>query len=160
MSKKKDYTAEEWKTLVTAPVAAGLVISLSDVSGPVGLAKEAFAVAKGVAESTSDTSSELIKAIAESMSSQASRPEMADVLRGETQNVRQGATELCKQASAIVTQKSPAEADGYKQWLVSLAQRTAEASKEGGFLGFGGTLISEEETAALKAFAIALGVSA
>ncbi|MEP7273448.1 MAG: hypothetical protein ABI882_18250, partial [Acidobacteriota bacterium] len=152
MSNKTDYTEEEWQTLVTAPIAAGLVISLSDVSGPIGLAKEAFAVAKGVAESASDTSNELIKAIAESINSRTSRPEMADVLRGSPENVRQGATDLCKQASTIVAQKSPGETEAYKRWLVSLAQRTAEASKEGGFLGFGGTVISEEEKAALDAF--------
>ena len=77
MSTKANYTAEEWKTLVTAPVAAGLVITLSDMSGPIGLAKEAFAVAKGISESTADASSELIKAIAESVKSRGSRPRAA-----------------------------------------------------------------------------------
>jgi hypothetical protein len=48
----------------------------------------------------------------------------------------------------------------YKRWLLSLAQKTAEASKEGGFLGVGGTLVSDEETHAVDNLASALGMSA
>jgi hypothetical protein len=49
-----------------------------------------------------------------------------------------------------VAQKSPAEAEEYKRWLVALAQKTAEAAKEGGFLGIGGTRVSEAETSAVS----------
>mgnify|MGYP003530466220 CR=1 FL=1 len=39
-------------------------------------------------------------------------------------------------AVALVGSKaSPAEADAYKRMLVGIAQKAAEASKEGGFLG-------------------------
>ena len=65
----------------------------------------------------------------------------------------------CKQAAAAVAQKSPAEAEEYKRWLVSLAQKTAEAAKEGGFLGIGGTRVSEAESTAVTELASALGVS-
>lgn len=43
----------------------------------------------------------------------------------------------------MVAAKSPAEADEYKSWLTTLAQKASEASKEGGFMGFGGKLVSE-----------------
>ena len=59
-----------------------------------------------------------------------------------------------------MVQKSPAEADEYKQWLTSLAQKTAEASKEGGFLGIGGVQVSKEENAAVNELSTALGLSA
>ena len=49
----------------------------------------------------------------------------------------------CKQAVAVVATKSPAEADEYKNWLTTLAQKASEASKEGGFLGFGGTPLAK-----------------
>jgi len=52
-----------------------------------------------------------------------------------------------------------AEADGFKSWLLSLSNRVAEAAKEGGFLGIGGTRVSEQEQSALKATAMALGIS-
>ena len=51
MSKKTDYSPEEWKAISGAPVAAGLFITLSDASGPVGIAKEAMAVGKAITES-------------------------------------------------------------------------------------------------------------
>ena len=73
---------------------------------------------------------------------------------------RQKAVEGCVAAANIVTQKSPAEADEFKQWLMTIANRTAEAAKEGGFLGIGGTQVSDKEKAGLAALATALGVSA
>jgi len=38
----------------------------------------------------------------------------------------------------------------YKHWILNIAQTVAEAAKEGGVLGFGGTRVSEEETAFLN----------
>jgi hypothetical protein len=73
---------------------------------------------------------------------------------------KQKAVESCVAAAAIVAQKSPAEADEFKQWLMTIATRTSEAAKEGGFLGIGGTRVSEKEKTELAALASALGVSA
>jgi hypothetical protein len=70
------------------------------------------------------------------------------------------AVDHCVAAATIVTQKSPAEADEFKNWLMSIANKTAEAAKEGGFLGFGGTLVSDKEKSELANLAAALGVSA
>ena len=53
--------------------------------------------------------------------------------------------------------KSPGELQAYKNTILSVAQASAEASKEGGFLGIGGTLVSKEEQAALDAIRAALG---
>jgi hypothetical protein len=76
------------------------------------------------------------------------------------EEAKKKAAEGCVAATAIVTQKSPGEADEFKQWLMTIATRTAEAGKEGGFLGIGGTRVSEKEKTELAALASALGVSA
>jgi hypothetical protein len=76
------------------------------------------------------------------------------------EEAKKKAVEGCVAAAAIITQKSPAEADEFKQWLMTIATRTAEAGKEGGFLGIGGTRVSEKEKTELAALATALGVSA
>jgi hypothetical protein len=76
------------------------------------------------------------------------------------EEAKKKAVEGCVAAANIVTQKSPAEADEFKQWLMTIANRTAEAGKEGGFLGIGGTRVSEKEKTELAALASALGVSA
>jgi len=54
----------------------------------------------------------------------------------------------------------PAEVGRYKAWLASVAVRVAHASKEGGFLGMGGTPVSAEEQAAVDQLAALLNVSA
>ena len=163
MSKQVDYTPEEWKTISTAPVMAGLLVSVSDLSGPIGIAKEALAVVKAVGESTVNKSNELIKAVAEgfsaSVSASGDKPSLPS-LPGDRAGIRNNLIETCKQAAAVIAQKSPAEVEEYKRWLVSLAQRTAQASKEGGFLGIGGILVSDAESAAVNELAAALHVGA
>jgi hypothetical protein len=159
MSKQTDYTPEEWKTICAAPVLAGLLVSVSDMSGPIGITKEAFAVVKGVTESAASTSNELIKTLAEQIKARGGKPAMPE-LPGDREGVRAALIDTCKRAAAVVAQKSAAEADEYKRWLVSFARKTAEAAKEGGFLGIGGTVVSEEESSAVNELASALGVSA
>jgi hypothetical protein len=46
--------------------------------------------------------------------------------------------------------KSPGDADAYRSFLVGIAERTAQAAKEGGFLGFGGEWVSKDERTVLN----------
>jgi hypothetical protein len=63
-----------------------------------------------------------------------------------------------RQVAALIDKKAkPDEAQGFKQWLVAVTQKVAEAAKEGGFLGFGGTQVSEQEGATIKEVSAALG---
>ncbi|MGH9831439.1 MAG: hypothetical protein ACREBD_02880 [Blastocatellia bacterium] len=159
MSKQTDYTPAEWKTISAAPVMAGLLVSVADMSGPLGLAKEAMAVAKAVGQSAAGAPNELIKSVAEGIKALGGQPDMPN-LPGDRAGIHNLLVDGCKQAAAVVAQKSPAEAAEYNRWLVSLAQSTAQASKEGGFLGIGGTLISEAESSAVTELAAALKANA
>lgn len=49
MTKRSDYTDEEWATLRRAPMVAGLAISLADPGGPIEAAKESMATLKAAA---------------------------------------------------------------------------------------------------------------
>jgi hypothetical protein len=158
MSKQSDYTPEEWKEISAAPLMAGLFVSTSDMSGPIGLVKEAFAMGKAFMESASSSPNELIKAISEAIKARGGKPEMPD-LPSDSAGIGKALIEGCKEAAAVVSRKSPTEADEYKNWLVSIATRTAGASKEGGFLGIGGTFVSDAERSAISELASALGVS-
>jgi hypothetical protein len=53
--------------------------------------------------------------------------------------------------STPVAANSPAEGAAYKDAILKTAQVTAEATKDGGFLGIGGTLVSADEQVALDA---------
>jgi hypothetical protein len=77
----------------------------------------------------------------------------------DPEEAKKKAVEGCVAATNIITLKSPAEASEFKQWLMTIATRTSEAAKEGGFLGIGGTKVSEKEKTELAALASALGVS-
>ena len=69
------------------------------------------------------------------------------------------ALETLRQASAILDAKAPADAPAFKAWLNAIAAKVAEASKEGGFLGFGGVQVGDAEKATLAEIAAALGTS-
>ena len=128
MSKQNDYTPEEWKTISAAPVMAGLFVSTADMSGPIGLVMEAVTVSKAFMESVSSAPNELIKTISEAIKARGGKPDMPD-LPSDSAGIGKALIEGCKQAVAVVLSKSPDEADEYKQWLVSIATRTAGASK-------------------------------
>ena len=71
---------------------------------------------------------------------------------------RQGARYALRQAGALLDSKAPADAVPFKTWLVHVAKAVAEAAPEGGFLGFGGTQVSEAEKATVAQIAAGLGV--
>jgi hypothetical protein len=158
VSKQIDYTPEEWKSISAAPVMAGILVTVSDLGGPIGTAKEVIALIRGVTDTAARTSNELIKTVAEGIRLQG-RPEIPN-LQNDQAGVRSALIDGCKRALAVVVQKSPDEADEYRQWLTSLAQKTAEASREGGFLGFGGVQVSDSENAAVSELTSALSRSA
>jgi hypothetical protein len=167
VSTKTDYSAEEWKLVLKAPLMAGLAVVAASPSGPLGVLRELFAVGKLVAETKSQAegqggfSNELLRALVADLSSPDGRAQLdAAELRGlATEQLRAHALDTCRTVAVLLDRKATREeADGLKRWLVAIAQRTAEAAKEGGFLGIGGTRVSETETAAIREIAQVLGV--
>ena len=60
----------------------------------------------------------------------------------------------------LVTAKAtPEEAEAFRRWLVAAAQATADAAKEGGFLGFGAEQVSAGEQRMLDQVRAAVGVA-
>lgn len=159
MSTKNDYSADEWKAITGAPVAAGMFITLSDASGPLGIAKEALAVGKAITDSAHGETPEIIKALAEAVKSGA-RPDLPDVPASDRTWAKEALIGTIRTAVEAVERKSPGEVDAYRKWLTSVAAKVAEASKEGTFLGMGGTRVSPEEQAGLDRLAEVLGVNA
>jgi hypothetical protein len=158
MAVQDNYTADEWQAVLSAPTAAGLLVTLGDISGPIGLAQEASAVVKATVDTAAGSSSEVIKAIGETVKER-KKLDMPDLPK-ERDQARAALFDICKRATEIVSQKAPGESSEYKTWLMTVAHKTAEASKEGGFLGFGGTRVSEGETVAINELAAAIGANA
>jgi hypothetical protein len=161
MATKADFTAEEWNQIRHAPFMAGLAVVAASPSGPFGVVKEMFAVGKMLAEvKTQGSSNDLVKALVADLETGAREQSAPAELQGKAPDqVRSYAIESLRQAAALIEKKAKRdEAHGFNQWLVSVAQKVSEAAKEGGFLGFGGTQVSEQEAATIKELCTALGV--
>jgi hypothetical protein len=160
MATKADFTADEWSQIQRAPFMAGLAVVAASPSGPFGVVKELFAVGKMLGEvKAQGSSNELIKALVADIEAGARELSAPAELKGKTPDqVKSYAIESVQKVGALIDKKAkPDEAQGFKQWLVAVTQKVAEAAKEGGFLGFGGTQVSEQEGATIKEVSAALG---
>ncbi|MFN7919315.1 MAG: hypothetical protein U0Q16_04415 [Bryobacteraceae bacterium] len=149
MPVKDNFTEGEWSLLRDAPNYVALAVSMAGASGVFGTLGEVMAAGKAVYEATSH-SSELIRALAAKDEVQASQEALRSAARDLEgaqlpEWVRTSALGKARQAVAILVSKSADDAAAYREWLQSLGVKVAEASKEGGFLGFGGERVSEGE---------------
>jgi hypothetical protein len=156
MLTKESFTPEEWAKISHVPFLVSLAIGVSDASGPFGMAKEGMALARSVQDALDGSAGEVAKEIATSMKGH--RPKTSDLTGGarSADDVGAHATDEIKAAVALVASKDAAEGASLKTWLSDMAQHIAEAAKEGGFLGIGGSAISADEQKALDAIKAAL----
>jgi hypothetical protein len=165
MSNKSNFTADEWKMLLSSPMLTSMAITLADPSGLWATMKEGMASGRAVLEAKNDPSaSELAKAIAADMETSAGRSAARDGLKaeltGKTQvEIKQEIIATLSQVKQIVDTKAPGDAASFKGWLKHVAEKVAEASAEGGFLGLGGHPISDAEKASIGEIANTLGVT-
>ena len=159
MATDKDFNAQEWKTITTAPVAAGLLVALADPSGPIGIAKEAMAVNDAIEQSANGSGSEVVKSVAK-WARDAGRLDAPRNLPGDKTKLKKVLLDSIQQSAAIIRAKAPNEATQFRQFLLDVAERAAAASKEGGFLGFGGVRVSGDEKSLLAELSAALGAPA
>lgn len=151
MTSKADFNAEDWSTVVDGPLYAGLRVIAADRGGTL---RESMAMGRVYQEArakqgTSALLDELIK------SPPAIDPEALKQAGGDLSAVT--ADHLRKAMSILESAASAEEADAYKTFVMTVAQAVAGAHKEGGFLGIGGTRVSEAENQALDEISQALG---
>ncbi|MEO6857573.1 MAG: hypothetical protein ABI323_03170 [Solirubrobacteraceae bacterium] len=151
MTRKADFNAEEWATIVDAPLYAAMRVISADRGGTL---RESLALGRAYQEARqrhgqSELLDELIK------SPPAIDP---DRVREAGGNIAAVAPERLREAIAILEANATSqEIDAYKRFVMTVAQTVASAHKEGGFLGLGGKQISEAEDHALDDISNALG---
>lgn len=159
MSTKADFTPEEWSKILFAPLNTSLMIALASPSGPVGMIQEMYAAVASIVEIEKDAGAgPILKEIAADTKARQEKlelPKFKSIEEG-----RAHVTGEVREAVTILDAKAADEAPGIKQWLYGVAEKSARAAKEGGFLGFGGTEVTPEETAALAELAGLLGIPA
>jgi hypothetical protein len=150
MTKKADFNAEEWSTVVEGPVLAGMRVISADRGGTL---RESLAMGRVYQDARAKQgASELLDELVSSPPSiDSNRVKAADDLAAV-------ASERLREAMRIVEEKgTPEEVDAYKRFVMTVAQAAASAHKEGGFLGIGGKEISEAEEKALDEISVTLG---
>jgi hypothetical protein len=158
VTKKADYSEEEWSTLRRAPLVAGMAITLADPGGPIEATKEVMATLKAITSPGSDE--ELVVALSQDAMALAQKHQnlMGDFKPRGAMAGQQVLDEL-RAANDIVGRKAtPEEAAAFRSWLMEAAKAAAEAAKEGGFMGFGAELVSQGERAMLEQLSKILGV--
>ena len=148
MTTKADFTEEEWTRLGRAPLVAGMAISLADPGGPIEAIKESSAALSTVLEAAKGGNhGELVQAVAADVAEKARQRKSP--MGGFKPKGRDAGEEILDELRAVnallVEKATPEEADQFREWLKTAAQRTATAAKEGGFLGFRAELVSERE---------------
>jgi hypothetical protein len=136
---------EDWSKVAAGPAAALLLVATSDLSGPVGAIKEFKAADAALRQSISGAPATSVMSAAFG--------------GGLTETALKSVRELAKDKDALLrmitegaaafASRSPAEVAEYKDTIRAVAKATAEASKEGGFLGIGGKRVSADEQVAL-----------
>jgi hypothetical protein len=159
MADKSSFTADEWKKLIEAPMLAGIAVTAAE---PSGLMAASGALAKVKADAAADP---LIKAIAAEYETAEGRTIARDDLKarlggGKPADITSKAVAALGEVAAILDAKAPENAAAVRSWLAAISRSVAEASKEGGVLGFGGVQVSDLEKATLDQVASALKVTA
>jgi hypothetical protein len=138
---KADFTEEEWKTVLEGPPSAGLLVITSDRGGSI---RETFSMAKAYAEARKEHGeSELLDEIV------SAKPEMDHTRYHSPEELKQASLKHLTDAVSLLGDKAtPEELDEYRKFIVALANRVAEARKEG-FMGLSGDRVSDDEKAAI-----------
>jgi hypothetical protein len=166
MADKSNFTPEEWKLLLESVMMSGIAVTVAEPSGLWGLLKESFASGSALRQAKIDPGSNpLIKAVVADFETIEGQRTARDGLKEQLASrkpaeVKTQCIETLRQARALVDAKAPDDAVTFKAWLREISQHVAEASKEGGFLGIGGMLVSDAEKATLTEISTALGLTA
>jgi hypothetical protein len=163
MTDKTTFSPEEWAGILTTAGAVSMyIITASPAVGD--SMKESFALAKNLADpKQKENAGGLLKAVlsefTDSSSAKAAQPkyEGAKDMAGLRTMILE---DITKNVAVIDAKAEANEGLDFKMWLYKVANDTAEAAKEGDFMGIGGEKVNQAERDALSQLATVLGVQA
>jgi hypothetical protein len=155
MATKTDFTPEEWTLLRAAPVLAGLQVAVADHGGnfdEVAAIAEAYGAAHERLWSTPPRGGVVDEIIADGpFYDRAHFGDSPDKLDAE--RITEASRTSLRDAVALLERKvSAAEVEAYREFVLDLARRVAEAHQEAGVFDHRGP-VSERERAALAELA-------
>jgi len=135
MTGKSAFTEQEWDLLREAPANAGLLVVTADGGGTF---RETYALAKAYADARKEHgASELLDELVAAGPKRGPRAHSSNELRDQAMG------ELRDAAALLRAKATREELESYRKFVLALAERVAEAHKEGG------QAVSEREQAVL-----------
>ena len=144
MTGKADFTEEEWKSVLAGPPSAGMIVVTAQRGGTF---RESIAIGKAYTEARKEHgSSELLDEIV------TAKPEIDHTRYRSAEELRQSGLQHIRDAVEVLAQKAtPDEVDGYRRFVLMLAEKVASAHREEG------QAVSEAERAAIDEISASVG---
>jgi len=171
MNIQDNYSAEDWERISLLPAIVGAATAHAGTNGLLGMIKETMSSVQTMLGGVNQyPDNQLIKAVSPDMTDRQAAKQTAmaqrEAFKTKMKNAgikkREDLIRLALDETMVAMKTLPAGASQqeiaeFKEWIQSIAQKVAEAAKEGGFLGFGGTAVSEGEQQFLNDLKLALG---
>lgn len=168
------YSAEELDYLGLFPLLVGRSMLLISDSGIIGTAKEAIALAGIYSEKRPDIVpnalinevTKMPEGISDVKELLINRQKKVQAIfeKNELDNPEKISQFVVKQIgvlSELLLQKEDMSiGESYQKWIVEIAEKISNAASEGGFLGFGGQRVSDQEQQFLNEIKSAFGYNA
>jgi hypothetical protein len=146
MTGKADFTQQEWELVLEGPPSAGMIVVTAQRGGAI---RETFAIAKAYVDARQHHGqSELLDEIV------AAKPERDHTHYRSVDELRQAGLQHLRDAVELLERKASAdEVEGYRGFILTLADKVAHAHREGG------TDVSDAERSAIDEISASLGSS-
>ena len=151
MTGKAQFAPEEWDLILKGPPSAGLIVATAQRGGTF---RESLSIAKAYVEARQQHGeSELLDEIV------ASKPEIDHTRYRSVEELKEHGLQHLRDSVGLLERKgTPAEVEEYRQFVLTLADRVANAHREGP-LGLSGERVSDAERAAIDEISGALGTA-
>jgi hypothetical protein len=144
MTAKADFTEEEWNVVREGPPAAGMMVLMAQGGGSF---RESWALAKTYAEARKQHGESQLLDELVSEKPDVTRYHSAEELE------QQGLGGIRRAVEVLGRKATPEEVDGYRRFVLDVAQRVAKAHEEEG------EPVSAAEQAAIKKVASSVGAT-
>jgi hypothetical protein len=146
MTRKADFSAEEWQLILEAPPSAGMIVVTAQRGGTF---RETIAMAKSYAEARQQHGeSELLDEIV------SAKPERDHTHYHSPDDLKQHGLQHVRDSVELLERKAtPVEVEEYRQFIVNLTHKVAAAHREHG------QDVSEPEQAAIDEIVAALNTT-
>jgi len=144
MTGKANFTPEEWELVLEGPPSAGMIVVTAQRGGTF---RESIAMAKAYVEARRQHGeSELLDEIV------AAKPEIDHTRYHSVAELKQHGLQHLRDAVELLERKAtPGEVEGYRRFVLTLADKVASAHREGG------ASVGDAERAAIAEISTSLG---